>query len=121
MACVMQLTRLLAHARDSHAILPRRATLPSKNTHADKSIALVNILESYDIYEDDHAGGNHTRPSKDTLKQAFGTSVVEECIMRILTAGRVDHHVPRTRSEAHGQRMRGAKSSTASGSLGASR
>ncbi len=59
------------------------------------------MLQSFELYEDDQAGGKHLHPSKDTLKHAFNSPDPTTCIQAILEGGRIDHHVPRSKVEEH--------------------
>ncbi|KAI9095172.1 hypothetical protein DFS34DRAFT_626908 [Phlyctochytrium arcticum] len=58
---------------------------------SDKSIPLVEVVDSFDIFEVPTGGntGMFERPSKQILETSFGTSNQDEIIHKILSEGKI--------------------------------
>ncbi len=64
-----------------------------KKWKEDKSIPLVQVVQSFDIFEIE-SGGNEgllRRPSKQVLESTFNTKRNDDVIMQILTEGKLHH------------------------------
>jgi len=63
--------------------------------HSDKSVPLVDVVQSFQIFETDSGGvqGVVARPSKQTLASCFDTANEDAIIKTILTEGDVRGHM----------------------------
>jgi ribosome maturation protein Sdo1 len=69
----------------------------------DPSIALINVLQSFQVFQSNtHSPqGIVLKPSKEHLKQAFGTTDENEIAKTILTQGRVSALKESTHSKGY--------------------